>query len=393
MRKTLTILFFLMPFGMMAQNIAWTFSTNDRVYGKVAAQDNYLFAASLDGKVYALDAKTGSLIWSFDTKSAVKADITSTPKGILIANESGRLLHLHQQSGEIIWEYQGKESDPIDVWDYYQAAAFIDNLYVYWNNGGGEIVCLSLESGAVNWKRSTDAIYRSNPVVENDTLYVANYKGQVQALHAANGEPIWQFQAVGTNGFYNAEFQRGVTFHKGVLYIGSRDFNIYAIHAKRGRAVWNRREQGSWIISSPAAWEDKIFYGSSDTHKFYCSHWLSGKTIWEVDIQSRVYATPVVNDGVVYFGTFDGRIYGLDIHTSEQKFLFQTPSSTAHRDFMYEDSGKIKEGFKLYGPDYLEVERNIHEMGSVLSSPVIHQGLLYFGSSDGNIYAVELKNE
>jgi len=45
----------------------------------------------------------------------------------------------------------------------------------------------------------------------------------------------------------------------------------------------------------------------------------------------------------------------------------------------------------LYGADYLESEKKIHSLGSVLSSIIIQEENLYFGSSDGYIYSVSLR--
>ena len=52
--------------------------------------------------------------------------------------------------------------------------------------------------------------------------------------------------------------------------------------------------------------------------------------------------------------------------------------------------GHFREDFELYGNNYLESEAKIHSLGSVLSSPMIDEGVIYFGSSDGKMYAVNL---
>jgi outer membrane protein assembly factor BamB len=47
--------------------------------------------------------------------------------------------------------------------------------------------------------------------------------------------------------------------------------------------------------------------------------------------------------------------------------------------------------FVLYGADNETPENMIHALGSILSSPVVEDGMIYFGSSDGHLYAVSLQ--
>jgi outer membrane protein assembly factor BamB len=104
----------------------------------------------------------------------------------------------------------------------------------------------------------------------------------------------------------------------------------------------------------------------------------------------RVYGSAAERNGVVYFGCFDGKVYGVDHLTGEIRWEFQTDASRSGYDEIFDAEGGFKKGFELYGPETLESEKKIHALGSVLSSVVIRNDLIYFGSSDGNLYAVQL---
>ncbi|MCH8989639.1 MAG: PQQ-binding-like beta-propeller repeat protein, partial [Chloroflexi bacterium] len=54
----------------------------------------------------------------------------------------------------------------------------------------------------------------------------------------------------------------------------------------------------------------------------------------------------------IFVGSFDGRVYGLDAKTGLERWRFQTKND-------------------------------------VFSSPVIGDGVVYFGSDDGHVYALE----
>jgi hypothetical protein len=96
-------------------------------------------------------------------------------------------------------------------------------------------------------------------------------------------------------------------------------------------------------------------------------------------------------DGILYFGTFDGKLVGLDHKTGTLEWEFQTELSKQNYPTIYNKEGHFKDDFVLYGDDYVASEAKIHELGSILSTPVIEDKIIYFGSSDGYFYAVKLE--
>jgi eukaryotic-like serine/threonine-protein kinase len=67
----------------------------------------------------------------------------------------------------------------------------------------------------------------------------------------------------------------------------------------------------------------------------------------------RMSTDPVLADGLLYFGTFDGYLYALDITTGAEKW--------AYRDG-----------------------------GTIASSPAVADGMVYYGSLVGPLYAFHL---
>ena len=116
-----------------------------------------------------------------------------------------------------------------------------------------------------------------------------------------------------------------------------------------------------------------------------------GITKWAIPLSMRVYGTATAHDDIIYFGTFDGKVIGVDYLTGKIKWEFQTAKSKENYSTMYNEKGDFKEGFELYGNGFEESEAKIHALGSILSSPVIDEQIIYFGSSDGHLYAVKLK--
>jgi outer membrane protein assembly factor BamB len=105
----------------------------------------------------------------------------------------------------------------------------------------------------------------------------------------------------------------------------------------------------------------------------------------------RVYGSAIVSNDVVYFGCFDGKLRGVDPLTGAPVTEFLTQGCKDNYQKVFNNDGSFRSDFELYGRDYNESERIIHTLGAILSTPVADAGVLYFGSSDGNLYAVEAR--
>jgi outer membrane protein assembly factor BamB len=137
---------------------------------------------------------------------------------------------------------------------------------------------------------------------------------------------------------------------------------------------WSFKTDGP-IASSPAVFNGTVYIGSNDTH-LYALDQQTGKEKWKYKTRGPVSSSPALDGGLVYFGSFDGRFYALDATTGTLKWSFAI--EVAERRFeakgIHGNSSKeqmIPDAWDFY-----------------MSSPVIHKSRVYFGSSNGNVYAL-----
>ncbi|MDX5420734.1 MAG: PQQ-like beta-propeller repeat protein, partial [Hymenobacteraceae bacterium] len=193
--------------------------------------------------------------------------------------------------------------------------------------------------------------------------------------------------------FPKGEIQEGAMVQDGVVYFGSRDYNLYALDAKTGRGRWNMKERGSWVVATPLLYKDKLYVGTSDTHAFYSLSKTDGEVQWKIPLNMRVYGAAIAHEDILYFGCFNGRLYGVDSASGKIVWEFQTESSKKNYSSIYNEQGEFRKDFVLYGETMEAVENSeskIHALGSILSKPAINEEVIYFGSSDGYLYAVKL---
>jgi len=393
MKKHLLTFLLLTLTGMLvAQPFAeWKFATMGRVYAKPLIHENRLYIGSLDSVFYALDKSTGSKIWEFRSDGAISSSACISDKQVLFGSADGNLYALDTNTGLLVWLFTSGGEKMKDIWDYYLSSPVVSNGVVYWGSGDGHLYAIDADSGKLKWKYKTGGIVHADPLVSDSVVYTGSFDGTFYALSADKGEVIWKFRTVGDAYFPDGEIQKGAIIDQDVIYFGSRDYNIYALDAKTGRGRWNMKEYGSWIIASPLSYRGNLYFGTSDTHRFYCLRKSDSRIIWSIPLNMRVYGSAVAHEDIIWFGCFNGKLYGVDYASGKILHEFATDGCKNNYSSVYQENNEFRSNFELYGTDYLESEKKIHSLGSILSTPVIENNRIYFGSSDGNVYALILK--
>ena len=114
------------------------------------------------------------------------------------------------------------------------------------------------------------------------------------------------------------------------------------------------------VSSEPTVVNGVIYFGSWDG-KEYALDAATGKKIWEFDCNSPTRSGAAYDDGVVYFGDLAGRLYAVDAKTGEQKWkvrIDQHPDTVAtsspmiYRGRIYMGVASHEEGANLKNPNY-----------------------------------------
>src|SRR5271154_3586082 len=139
------------------------------------------------------------------------------------------------------------------------------------------------------------------------------------------------------------------------------------------RVKW-KFHTGGKVFSSPAIAAGIAYVGSSDGN-LYAVDLASGTQKWKFAAHSRVSSSPAVAGGVVYFGALDGNLHALDAIDGQLKWKFQTAGERRYAGTHLHGSQPAAEIM----PDPFDF---------YLSSPVVWNDAVFFGSGDGNIYSL-----
>lgn len=190
-------------------------------------------------------------------------------------------------------------------------------------------------------------------------IFTGNTGGLVYSFSPA-GHLRWTFTAGNSVWTMPAFGARGTTFW------GSVDRNIYALDA-HGNKLWSTPTLG-FVISSPAIGSDGTVYIGSFDSKLYALNPSTGTPKWSFGTNDNIYSSPALSDNArgqttaIYFASTDGSVYAL------------TPSGKLMWSY---DTGEPIRSSPVLGP------------GPGAGGHQSNHDILYVGSSDGSLYALD----
>lgn len=348
--------------------IKWRFKTGNKVRSTPAVYAGMVIFGSNDGSLYAVDTATGTQRWVFHTGGPVSSSPAVWNDIVYVQSADGHLYAVDTRTGKRRWAFAvGKDLPfrngiaPTDIgppdyglWDFFLSSPAVANDTVYFGAGDGKLYALDARTGKRRWAFATKGRVRATPAVANGTVYFGSMDGNFFALDAATGAQKWKFKTIGNEYFPAGEIQSSATVLDGTVYFGSRDYYVYALDAATGNLRWKTQHKDSWVVGSPAVHDGLLFVGSSDAKFVQALDVKTGEEKWHEKTGGNVFASAAVVGNLVVLGDWDGTLIWRDTKT-----------------------GKPKGGILL--------EDRIN------GSPVVHDGVIYFGGDDDYLYAIGSK--
>jgi outer membrane protein assembly factor BamB len=100
----------------------------------------------------------------------------------------------------------------------------------------------------------------------------------------------------------------------GTAYIGNAAGTIRALSMRFGSILWRHDTPHGKLASSPAVVGREIVYHGMEGHVWVLDR-ATGRLRWHLDVGSPIESSPIVRNGIDYFGTWDGRIVALDLRS------------------------------------------------------------------------------
>jgi outer membrane protein assembly factor BamB len=108
--------------------------------------------------------------------------------------------------------------------------------------------------------------------------------------------------------------------------------------------------------------------------------------------KAYMFSSPSVVGDVVLIGVLNGTLQARDLKSGAALWDFQTETSPQNKGWVLTADRKFNGPPNFFSSwreaPMLATERQF-DIGAIFSSPLVMNGTVYFGSTDGNLYAIE----
>jgi outer membrane protein assembly factor BamB len=271
----------------------------------------------------------------------------------------------------------------------------------------------------IKWQFPTRGQILSSPVIATNTVYFGSNDHHLHALDLATGTEKWKFKTGG-------RIPSTPAVANGVVFFLSYDSNFYAVYAATGALKWKFATGGErrfaakhlhgsepatemmpdpfdFFLSSPVVSDGVVYFGSSDTN-VYALDAATGAVKWKFKTAEVVHSSPALANGTLFVGSWDTYLYALDAASGKEKWRFKTGEDhETYNQVGIQGSPAIANGMVYFGcrdSTFYALDVNtgkqiwsFNNKGSwVINSPAVRDGKVYFATSDtGLVHALDAK--
>lgn len=211
--------------------INWTF---DQAKGDYIASplvtENAIYAANADGNLYALDLK-GKLLWTFKAGGPLWATpaVNDVCSCLFVPSMDHKLYALNADTGTIRWESGDLGGAMVS------SPTFASDGTVFVGTFNSEILALDAADGSIRWRFQTDGFVWTQPDLLDGVLYFGDSKGSLYAVDT-NGTQVWKINSAGP-------IANKPLIKNGKLFLTAGTDSVYA-YTLDGVSVWQVKLDG-----------------------------------------------------------------------------------------------------------------------------------------------------
>ena len=235
----------------------------------------------------------------------------------------------------------------------------------------------------VVWSRGIAGLIEFPAVVSDGVAYIANAWGSVRALRMSDGRLVWRHD-IPRGKMASSPAVDGET-----LVVHGMDGHVWILDRRNGRLLW-ARWIGAPIESSPLVWNGLDYFGSWNGN-VYALDLRRRRIRWVYRSGAKITSSPSRAGRTIYVGDYGGQLLALDAFTGRLRFaasvngrIYGTPAVADGRVFVPSSDGDSMTAFSTGGARLW----TIHTGSYVYSSPAVWAGRVYFGSYGGTLYCV-----
>lgn len=246
------------------------------------AGDEQLIVGSYDSNLYSLDPANGQLIWQYEAADDRYIASSIVAEDVIFAPNADNKLHVLDLDGFPYWAEPFESGGPNwskPVTDQECECLFLASM-------DQRVYAIDPQRGDQIWvSEELGGAIVSSPVVSPERLlYVGTFLNEMIALDADSGAIEWRFST-------QDWVWDDPTFHEGALYFGDLSGIFYALDAATGQSRWQVMPGSGAIVGKPLVTAEGIYFTTDEGSLVFVSH--DGVIQWNQTFEGNLDTGPV----------------------------------------------------------------------------------------------------
>ncbi len=318
-----------------------------RVALRPTSDGDRIYAASFDGRVYAIDPESGKAAW----RTELKQDLTAGPaigeNSVAVMGADGLLIVLEADTGTERWR--------ADVDGESLAQPLIDDGLVIVQTIDNRLRAVSVFDGSPRWtiQQTTPALTlrgSASPIAAGGNVVAGFDNGRLLAVEAESGDIAWESMISPPSGRSDLERLADIDGQLAVvgqdIYAAGYQGTVASVAAESGQVLW--QQEISTYVGVAADWTN--LYTTNENGEVIAMARRTGAENWRSDLLLRRWPTlPVPFHTTVVVGDFEGYLHFFSNVEGEivartrlgKQAISSAPLVVGDRLFVQSDSGTL----------------------------------------------------
>ncbi|GAB6040523.1 outer membrane protein assembly factor BamB [Endothiovibrio diazotrophicus] len=269
-----------------------------------------IYAAGRGGRVFALDAASGSSLWEIDLDTPLSAGPGSGDGLVVVGGAGGEVIALNAAGGDVAWR-SSVNAEILSVPRVVSGAVVVQG-------SDGSLHALEQLDGSQRWVSSRTLPVltlrgTSSPALVPGGVIAGFANGKLVAYSLAKGTMVWE-ASVGVAGG-RSELERMIDVDADPLVVGPALFagayqsRVVAMAVESGRVAWSKEIS----THSGFAVDRSQLYLTDDEGRVWALSPRDGGSLWKQEaLEGRVLTAPAELEGYLAVGDQEGNLHWLD---------------------------------------------------------------------------------
>lgn len=319
--------------GLVALELAtgverWRYRTPYPVSNAPAIADGTVVVGLGNGEVHAVALADGARRWVFDAADGLpmlESSLWAAPAiagGVVYVAVQGRLSAIELATGAEIWN---RDRNPGYPWLGTLAAIAVadDTALVAFNRDDG-LTGWNATTGAPRWSvvDGTTVAINATPIVDGDTAYLVNARGDASAVELATGRALWTRPTTPGGFDWGYSVTAAPAVAGGRLFVPTQWDDLVALDAATGAELWRYATPGgplsfahyrsaqAGFVGSPVVTGDLVWIGRPDGAVVALAT-ADGRERFRVDLGAPIVSGLAAAGDYLIAAGYDGTVHAL----------------------------------------------------------------------------------